>query len=206
MINVTKCPPETTIRQVQGTVDVEEWGSVLLQVDGQDGKKTIRLDETLIVPGITVNLFSLQRVLEMGYLPVYGEVVDKCILKNKTANGTMTQIATMTIKKGRATLDCEPISSPRRSSGPALQIDTFRVELNMQLLHRRMGHSGIDAMRKLLMGKLVRGIDNIKIEDLQPCEFCKQGKLPQGPHPVAHVINKGTRVLHLVVVDLAGPN
>ena len=206
MINVTKCPPGTTIRQVQGTVDVEEWGTVLLQVDGQNGKKTIRLDETLIVPGITVNLFSLHRVLEMGYLPVYAEVADKCVIKKKTADGSMTQIATMTINKGRATLDCEPINSPRRSSGPTLQIDTFRVELNMQLLHQRMGHSSIDAMRKLLAGKLVRGIDGIKIEDLQPCDFRKQGKLPQGPHPVANVINKGTRLLNLVVVDLAGPN
>ena len=142
----------------------------------------------------------------MGYLPVYGEVADKCVIKKKTADGSMTQIATMTIKKGRATLDCEPISSSRRSSGPALQIDTFRVELNMQLLHRRMGHSGIDAMRKLLVGKLVRGIDGIKIEDLQLCDFCKQGKLPQGTHPVADVINKGTKLLDLVVVDLAGPN
>ena len=69
-----------------------------------------------------------------------------------------------------------------------------------------MGHSGIDAMRKLLFGKLVRGIDSIKIEDLQPCDFCKQGKLPQGPHPVADVSKKGTRLLGLVVVDLAGPN
>ena len=76
----------------------------------------------------------------------------------------------------------------------------------MQLLHRRMGHSGIDAMRKLLMGKLVRGIDSIKIEDLQPCDFCKQGKLPQKPHPVGDIVNKGTRLLDLVVVDLAGPN
>ena len=74
----------------------------------------------------------------------------------------------------------------------------------MQLLHCRMGHSGIDAMRKLLMGKLVRGIDSIKIEDLQPCDFCKQGKLPQGHHPVADIVNKGTRLLDLVVVDLAG--
>ena len=81
MINVSKCPPGMTIRQVQGTVAVEEWGSVLLQVDGRDGKTTIRLDETLIVLGITVNLFSLQRVLDMGYLPVYGEVADKVSLK-----------------------------------------------------------------------------------------------------------------------------
>ena len=100
---------------------------MLLQVDGADGKKTIRLDETLIVPGITVNLFSLQRVLDMGYLPVYGEVADKCIIKKVAAGGALTQIATMTIKKGRATLDCAPTTSPRRSSGPALQIDILKV-------------------------------------------------------------------------------
>ena len=92
MINVRKCPPGTKIRQVQGTIAVEQWGSVLLQVDGADGKKTIRLDETLIIPGISVNLVSLQRVLDMGYLPVYGEVPDKCVIKKVAADGTLTQV------------------------------------------------------------------------------------------------------------------
>ena len=119
----------------------------MLQVDGEDGKKTIRLDETQIIPGITVNLSSLQRVLDMGYLQVYGEVPNKCVIKKVAADGTLTQVATMTIKKGRATLDCDPTTSPLRTSGPASQIDILKVELNMQLLHRRMGHSGIDAMR-----------------------------------------------------------
>ena len=206
MINVTKCPPGTKIRQVQGTVFVEKWGSVLLQVDGEDGKKTIRLDETLIIPGISVNLFSLQRVLDMGYLPVYGEVPNKCVIKKVAADGSLTQVATMTIVKGRSTLDCYPTTSPLRTSGPAPQIDILKVELDMQLLHRRMGHSGVDAMRKLIMGKLVRGIEGVKVKDLLPCDFCKMGKLPQGPHPVAAVDNKGSRLLDLVVVDLAGPN
>ena len=112
----------------------------------------------------------------------------------------------MTVIKGRSTLDCDYPTSLHRTSGPAPQIDTFRGELDMQLLHLRMGHSGIDAMKKLLFGKLARGIDSVKISDLQPCDFCKQGKLSQGPHPVADVSNKGTRLLDLVKVDLAGPN
>ena len=73
---------------------------MLLQVDGANGKNTIRLDETLIVPGITVNFFSLQRVLELGYLPVYSEIPDKCVIKKVAADGAFTQVATMTIKKG----------------------------------------------------------------------------------------------------------
>ena len=98
-------------------------------------------------------------VLDMGYLPVYGEIAEKCLIKKVAADGSLTQVATMTIEKGRATLDCASTTSPRRTSGPALQIGILKVELNMQLLHRRMGHSGIDAMRTLLMGKLVRGIE-----------------------------------------------
>ena len=82
---MTKCPPGTTIRQVQGTVDEDEEGSVLLQVDGSKGRRIIRLDETLIVPGI--NLFSLQRLLDIGYIPVYGEVANKCIIKKVDARG-----------------------------------------------------------------------------------------------------------------------
>ena len=39
MINVSKCPPGTTIRQVQGTVAVEQWGSVLLQVDKETARR-----------------------------------------------------------------------------------------------------------------------------------------------------------------------
>ena len=62
---------------MQGTLNVKEWGAVLLEVDGHDGKRVIKLERTLIVPGISVNLFSLQHVLQLGYPPVYGEVVDK---------------------------------------------------------------------------------------------------------------------------------
>ena len=59
MIDVTKCPPDTRIQQVQGVVAVHEWGTVLLRVDGADGKRIIQLKQTLIVPNVRVNLFSI---------------------------------------------------------------------------------------------------------------------------------------------------
>ena len=60
MVDVTKCPPGTKIRQVQGDVNVDEWGTVLLEVDAAEGKRVIQLKQTLVVPNIKVNLFSLQ--------------------------------------------------------------------------------------------------------------------------------------------------
>ena len=105
MIRVTKCPPRTKIRQVHGLVNVQEWGNVQLQVDGEEGKLVIRLEQILIIPNISVNLFSLQRVITKGYLPVYGEVANKCLIKRKTDTGDMVQFATLSIENGRPTLD-----------------------------------------------------------------------------------------------------
>ena len=37
--------------------------------------------------------------------------------------------------------------------------------------------------QKLWKGDLVRGIDKVKVEALEGCDFCKVGKLTQKPHP-----------------------
>ena len=124
MVNVEPCPSGTRIRQVQGFVDVQEWGTVLLEVDGEDGKHIMQLRETLIVPDINVNLFTLQRVIGGGSLPVYGEVEGKCLIKKRTPSGGLRQVATMTVINGRSTLDCKLVEHDS-SSGAALQIDIF---------------------------------------------------------------------------------
>ena len=150
MIDVTKCPAGMRIQQVQGIVDVKEWGTVLLRVDGADGKRIIQLKQTLIIPDIKVNLFSIQRLINKGYLPVYGEVDGKCIIKKKTGNGVWEQYATMTMTNGRGTLDCELIDGTLRSSGPALPIDSYKADLDVQLLHRRLGHTSQSVIQRLV--------------------------------------------------------
>ena len=98
----------------------------------------MKLSETLIVPSINVNFFFLQRVIKAGFVPVYGEVEGKCIIKKKTASGELVQMATMTVVNGRSTLDCVIVyDSSNGSSGAAPQISTpesFKVELTIGLL------------------------------------------------------------------------
>ena len=141
MFNVEPCPPGTRIRQVHGFVGVKEWGTVLLEVDGEHGKHVIQLRETLIVPSINVNLFSLQRVIKGGFLPVYGEVEGKCLIKKRAASGDLVQVATMTVINGRSTLDCKLVDdmSNNSSSGAALLTrDTggfnVKTEPNMEVV------------------------------------------------------------------------
>ena len=60
MLNVEKCPPGTKIRQVHRVVDIHDWETLLLEVDGVDGKRIKKLHESLIVLNINANLFSLE--------------------------------------------------------------------------------------------------------------------------------------------------
>ena len=119
MVNVEPCPPGTRIRQVQGFVDVQEWGTLLLEVDGEDGKHIMQLRETLIVPDINVNLFSLQRVIGGGFLPVYGEVEGKYVIKKRSPLGDLRQVATMIVVNGRSTLDCKLVERINDNSNGA---------------------------------------------------------------------------------------
>ena len=169
------CPPRTKIRQVQGVVEVRKWGTLLLEVDNTDGKRKMKLQETLIVPNNKVDLFSLYRVVKNGFWPMYVEVVGKCIIKKKIDSGGNTQAATMTVIDVRATLGyrlVENFGEIRQASG----VDNYiaKVELDMNLLHRRMENLGNDAMLKLLKGDMVRGIDKLKVEALRGCDFYMQ--------------------------------
>ena len=75
-----------------------------MEVEGDSGKRVIKLAQTLIVPGIRVNLFSLQRVVDKGYMPVFGEVETKVFIEKISTGGSLS--ATMSVNKGRLTLDC----------------------------------------------------------------------------------------------------
>ena len=101
-----------------------EWGTVLLEVDGEHGKHVLQLRENLIVPDINVYLFSFLRVNDGGHLPVYVEVEGK----KRTPSRGLRQVATMTVINGRSTLDCKLVERDS-SSGAALHIDVFKAKV-----------------------------------------------------------------------------
>ena len=72
IFDIQDYPKGMKINFVQGVVKVKQWESILLEVDGDSGKRIIKLSQTLIVPSIRVNIFSLLRVVDKGYLLVFG--------------------------------------------------------------------------------------------------------------------------------------
>ena len=74
----------------------------------------------------------------------------------------------------------------------------------MDLLHRRLGHSGQAALHRLLQGNMATGIGQIS-GSISPCDPCMLGKLTRPPHPAVRFDHNTSYALELVVMDLAGP-
>ena len=174
-------------------------GSVLLEVDGQNGKEFIHLQGVLYLPGLNVNLLSLQKLTKKNVFPFYQEVDGKAVLRRQIDGVKREQIALMTVDgNGRATLDCK-VMKGEYGKGDMMQISIERF-------HERMGHAGQGAIDKMIRNELVTGISGIKAGEIGNCNICKLGKLPRQTFAKVSRDPSIHRPLDMIFVDLAGPN
>ena len=190
-----------SIKQVQGTVAVTHAGIVIVEVDSVHGKVPLRLTNVLYIASLPFNILSLQQLVKGDFIPVFNEIPDKVVLKKILSNGGVEQAALLSKSKaGRLTLDCRILSStPSQPQGEVL-LNT----LSMDLLHRRLGHSGEAALRRLLKEDMATGISPVG-GTISPCDPCRLGKLTRPPHPSVEFTHGTTYALQLVCMDLAGP-
>ena len=67
----------------------------------------MRLCEVLIIPKIKVNLFSFERVADMGNIPMFGEMAGKIKnikIKKLVDGGGFVQVLAITVKMGSLSL------------------------------------------------------------------------------------------------------
>ena len=67
--------------------------------------------------------------------------------------------------------------------------------VNMELLHRRLGHMGKTAMIMLGKEKLVRGLEGSMARELGVCRGCELGKPMAKPQPPKDAMYKGLGLL-----------
>ena len=135
---------------------------------------------------------------------MYDKVEGKVVINKKISTGVYIRVALLTeTKKGRLTLDCKIPFEP--STLPSLRpAEALIGTLSMDLLHRRLGHSGEVALHRLLHDNMATGIGQV-VGTASPCDPCKLGKLTRPPHPAVAFSHNTTYALELVVMDLAGP-
>ena len=73
-----------TIRQVHGTVSAHVWGTIFLACKGEGNSVSIITPkDVLFVPQLRVNLFSVRKLRQADFIPVYNEEHDKIIIKER---------------------------------------------------------------------------------------------------------------------------
>ena len=109
-------------------------GKCAHKVDGEKGMEFMHLHKVLYLPGLSVNMLSMQRLAMKNVFPFYQEVKGKVVLRRQENGNKKEQVALMTIdQNGRSTLDCK-VMKPEYGKDDALQISIER-------LHERMGHA-----------------------------------------------------------------
>ena len=192
------------IQQVQGTIAVTRSGKLVLEVDSKHGKTALRFTNVLFIESMQFKILSLQQLLAVDFILVFNEVADKVVIKKLLPHGGVEQVALLSRSKvGRLTMDCRIFSSP--PTLPSMQqAEVFVNNLSMDLLHRRLGHSGEASLRRLLKEDMATGVSPVS-GNISPCDPCRLGKITRPPHPAVDFSHGTTYALQLVVMDLAGP-
>ena len=196
-------PSKFRVKQIKGEVNIKKWGVVRLCTDkGEDVKGALELHEVLYLPGMKVNIFSLQRIRKIGECsytfegkPVPGKQIP---IYNKDGN----QIATMEESlKARPTLVCVGANADVGVKGEVLGAKG----ISMELLHKRLGHTSRGGMERIVREQLVRGLEDGIQGEFGMCRGCKLGKSSEKSHLRKSQIYRATEPLELVHTDIAGP-
>ena len=156
-------------------------GVVRLSTDKGNGVKgVLELHEVLFLPGMKVNIFSLQRIRDKWACsfafkgePQHGKEIP---ILNREGEQKATMRESL---KARPTLICEGLNGPEEMEGEVLG----GKGISMELLHRRLGHTSQGGMERLVREQLVRGLEEGIKGDFGMCRGCKLGKFSGKSHP-----------------------
>ena len=196
-------PSTFHVKQIKGKVPITKWGVVRLSTEKAKGEKgVLELHEVLFLPGMRVNIFSLQRIRDKGACSYTFEGEPHPGKKIPILNREGEQIATMQESlKARPTLICKGLNIREEMEGEVLG----GKGISMELLHKRLGHTSQGGMERLVREQMVRGLEEGVKGDFGMCRGCKMGKSSEQPHPRKAQEFRATEPLELIHTDIAGP-
>ena len=208
-------PSDFHVKQIKGKVAVLQWGVVRLSTQKADGMKgEIELHEVLYMPGMRVNIFSLQRIRRKGACSYTfgGEPQPGRVIPIYNRDGQ--QIATMEeTLKARPTLVCGRLAGTDGVEGMTVEEKEYGMEgevlggkgISMELLHKRLGHTSQGGMERLVREQLVRGLEEGMKGEFGMCRGCKMGKSSEKAHPRKDPEFRAKEPLELIHTDISGP-
>ena len=196
-------PTHFYVKQIKGKVVVSQWGVVRLSTDRANGEKgVLELREVLFMPGMRVNIFSLQRIRNKGAcsFTFEGEPQPGKVIPILNRGGD--QIATMReTLKARPTLICMRLNEGEEMEGEVLG----GKGIQMELLHKRLGHTSQSVIERLVREQMVRGLEDGVMGEFGMCRGCKMGKSSEKSHSRKDPEFRAKEPLDLIHTDIAGP-
>ena len=208
-------PSNFHVKQIKGQVAVLQWGVVRLATQKGDGVKgELELHEVLYMPGMRVNIFSLQRIRRKGACSYTfeGEPQPGRVIPIFNRDGQ--QIATMQeTTKARPTLVCSRLAgadgvneADQKGNENVLEGEVLGGKgISVDLLHKRLGHTSQSGLERLVREQMVRGVEEGMQGDFSMCRGCKLGKSSEKSHPRKDADFRAKEPLELVHTDIAGP-
>ena len=167
---------------------------LVFNVDGK--KKEGKFSDVLFIPDLKVTLLSVGQSARLPHCKV---VFDNniCEYIDKNTNKVIAR-ARASSEDDLYTLDASPILQKVDAN---IAISPSKP-INVNVLHRCLGHLGFDNCRTLVNCRMVDGVDRITGSD-EFCEGCAYGHSRQKHHP--SMDTKTKRRLERVHIDLCGP-
>jgi transposase InsO family protein len=151
-----------------------------------------KLNNVLLVRGLTANLISISQLCDQGFHVQFTK--ELCIV----TNGDNQEVMRGTRSKDNCYLWEPEVSNFSTTCSSA------KEEQDVKLWHRRLGHLHLRGMKKIISKEAVRGIPKLLIDEGRVCGECQVGKQTKMSHPkLGHPTT--SRVLELLHMDLMGP-
>jgi len=165
---------------------------VMFKVDGKN--KEGKFNDVLYIPNLKVMLLSVGQSARLPHCKITFDD-DICKYIDKNSSEVIARVYTSG-KSDLYTLDAIPL---------AHKVDTKLTSsssIDINILHRRLGHLRLDNCHLMVNRRLVDGVDKITGKE-EFCEGCAYGRSKRKPHPPT-----GTRTrcrLERIHVDICGP-
>ena len=168
-------------------------GTMTVSVPNGDGVSKLKLNEVLYSPDVGYTLLSVGRLDKAGYTVTFGS--GKCAIRGPSGNDI-----------GAIPMTNQCLYKLRHDV--SVETATAAVEvLTLNEAHRRLGHISLDAVRSLINGGLVTGIQLKKREagENSFCLDCLQGKATREEIPKVRKGPGGKKFGDEIHSDVWGP-
>lgn len=159
-------------------------GTVKLDVSGN----VITLYEVLLVPELMVNYMSVSRATYRHLKVIFTNRCAKVISRSQKSLITFNAVDSLFIKRISAT--------------KGAHVNHLCANIDLSLLHRRLGHVNVGDIEKMIKNNAVTGI-RTDVASSRPCDICLKCKASQLPYQSSRT--RSSRRLELVHSDLCGP-